>query len=312
MQKKALHEMRRLLLLLGGAILLCGCVRDNRDDCLFPLRLQFSYNYNREQQDLFAAEVGQVQLFLYDARSGVLRDSAVARTAELEPDNIFTWNVPPGAYYVVAWGGEGRRYRPTSCDKLSQGRMSVVARDDRTGVDHAPEHLWHRIGHDMTVTGDRQAPYPMDLHKFSNDVRVEVTGLPAESLADLSCTISASNGCYDFDGNSRSDEGRCVWLPEFSRQEDRAVHDFTVLRLLPGDDSHLHVEVLPGSGGRGVSGVIYDGSLSELLMANPGVDLDLDDEFMVRLESQLRPDGNFSVSIYVNDWHVVDMNGGLG
>ena len=101
--------MRRLLLLLGGAILLCGCVRDNRDDCLFPLRLQFSYNYNREQQDLFAAEVGQVQLFLYDARSGVLRDSAVARTAELEPDNIFTWNVPPGAYYVVAWGGEGRR-----------------------------------------------------------------------------------------------------------------------------------------------------------------------------------------------------------
>ena len=103
-----------------------------------------------------------------------------------------------------------------------------------------------------------------------------------------------------------------MWLPEFSRQEDRAVYDFTVLRLLPGDDSHLHVEVLPGRGGRGVSGLIYDGSLSELLMANPGVDLDLDDEFTVRLESQLRPDGNFSVSIYVNDWHVVDMNGGLG
>lgn len=101
-------------------------------------------------------------------------------------------------------------------------------------------------------------------------------------------------------------------LPEFSRQEDRAVHDFTVLRLLPGDDSHLHVEVLPDNGGRSVSGVIYDGSLSELLLANPDVDLDLDDKFTVRLESQLKPDGNFSVSIFVNDWHVVDMNGGLG
>lgn len=59
-------------------------------------------------------------------------------------------------------------------------------------------------------------------------------------------------------------------------------------------------------------GVIFDGSLSELLMANPAVDLDLDDEFVIRLESQLQPDGNFSVSIFVNDWHVIDMNGGLG
>ena len=47
-------------------------------------------------------------------------------------------------------------------------------------------------------------------------------------------------------------------------------------------------------------------------MANPAVDLDLDDEFVIRLESQLQPDGNFSVSIFVNDWHVIDMNGGLG
>ena len=75
MQKKALYVMRRALLLFGGASFLCGCVRDNRDDCLFPLRLQFSYTYNREGRDLFSAEVEQVRLYLFSCRpSGQCRD----------------------------------------------------------------------------------------------------------------------------------------------------------------------------------------------------------------------------------------------
>lgn len=312
MQKKALYAVRRLLPFIGGAILLGGCVRDNRDDCLFPLRLQFSYTYNRESSDLFAAEVEQVRLYLFDSRSGALQSTAVARTTELEPGNIFTWNVPPGSYHVVAWGGGDKRYLPMSYDKLPQGRMSVVTRDDRTSVDHSPEHLWHEVGHDIAVTGDLQASHPMDLHKFSNDVRVEVSGLREDALARLTCTISSNNGCYDFDGHAREENGSVVWLPATRRENGLAVHDFTVLRLYRGDGSRLRVEVLPESGTRAVSGVIYDGSLSELLAANPDVDLDLDDEFTVRLESRLKPDGEFSVSIYVNDWHVVDVNGGLG
>lgn len=302
-----------MLLFIGGVIFLCGCIRDDRSDCLFPLRLQFSYNYNREQQDLFAAEIERVGLFLYDAESGALKDTAIARTADLESDNIFTWDVPPGSYHVVAWGGgggQGNRYVSSSSDNLSHARMSVVTQDDGTSVGQVREHLWYRIGHGITVTGDWHEPYPMDLHKFTNDVRIEIKGLSAESAARLQCTISASNGCYDFDGNTRSSEGRRVWLPAFSRQQDMSVYDFTVLRLLPGDDSHLHVEVLPN--GSGTSGVIYDGSLSTLLSSNPDVDLDLDDEFTVRFEPHFSPKANFSVLILVNNWQVLDMNGGLG
>ena len=182
---------------------------------------------------------------------------------------------------------------------------------DGSSVEQKPEHLWYEIGRGLTVTGELQAPHPMDLHKLSNDVRVEVSGLRDEQFPRLSCTISASNGTYDFEGRTR-DENPVVWLPESSRESDRSIHKFTVLRLAEGDDSRLHVEVLPDGSGRGLSGVIFDGSLSELLSANPAVDLDLDDEFVIRLESQLQPDGNFSVSIFVNDWHVIDMNGGLG
>lgn len=312
MQKKALYVMRRALLLFGGASFLCGCVRDNRDDCLFPLRLQFSYTYNREGRDLFSAEVEQVRLYLFDSRSGELKASAVARSKDLGPDNTFTWNVAPGSYHAVAWGcSEGERYRVLSSERFPQSRLSVQTLSDGSSVEQKPEHLWYEIGRGLTVTGELQAPHPMDLHKLSNDVRVEVSGLRDEQFPRLSCTISASNGTYDFEGRTR-DENPVVWLPESSRESDRSIHKFTVLRLAEGDDSRLHVEVLPDGSGRGLSGVIFDGSLSELLSANPAVDLDLDDEFVIRLESQLQPDGNFSVSIFVNDWHVIDMNGGLG
>lgn len=313
MQKKALYVMKRLLLLCGGTIFLCGCVRDDRDDCLFPLRLQFSYNYNREGRDLFSAEVEQVRLYLFDSRSGELKASTVASSKDLGPDNTFTWNVAPGCYHAVVWGcSEGERYRVLSSERFPQSRLSVQTLEDGTSVEQKPEHLWYEIGRGLTVTGELQAPHPMDLHKLSNDVRVEISGLGAEQISRLSCTISATNGTYDFDGKTRTDAEPVVWRPELSLDGDRAIHEFTVLRLEDGDDSRLHVEVLPDNSGRGLSGVIFDGSLSELLSANPDVDLDLDDEFVVRLESQLQPDGNFSVAIFVNDWHVIDMNGGLG
>ena len=312
MQKKALYVMGRLLLLFGGVIFLCGCVRDDRDDCLFPLRLQFSYNYNREGQDLFSAEVEQVRLYLFDSRSGELKASTSVDSETLGPDNTFTWNVAPGSYHAVAWGSsKGERYQVLSSGNFSQSRLAVSTLEDGMSVEQKPEHLWHKIGHDLTVTGELQAAYPMDLHKLSNDVRVEVSGLRDEHFPNLICTISASNGVYDFDGNTR-DESPVVWHPASSRDGDRAIHDFTVLNLAEGDDSRLHVEVRSDGNGRATPGVIFDGSLSELLSANPDVDLDLDDEFVVRLESRLQPDGSFGVSIYVNDWHVIDMNGGLG
>lgn len=311
MQKKLLSVMSRLLLL-GGVIIFCSCVRDDRDDCLFPLRLKFSYNYNREQQDLFVAEVERVRLYLFDSRNGRLAASTIAHTAQLGPDNVFTWNVAPGAYHVVAWGGPERRYPAFPDNGLRQSRLSVAYREDKC-VEQSSEHLWHQTGHDLSVTGDQQALYTLDLHKFSNDVRVEVKGLPTGALHRLACTISATNGHYDFDGNTHSDAESIVWLPESRQENGFAVHDFTVLRLWPGDDSRLHVELMPGEdGSRSVSGVIYDGSLSQLLLENPDVDLDLDDEFTVRLEAQVGSDGNISVSVYVNDWFVIDMNGGLG
>lgn len=313
MLKKAFYKIGRLLLISWGVTFLCGCVRDDRDDCLFPLRLRFSYTYNREQRDLFGEEIDHLQLYLFDARSGALAATATPACDVLGQGEVFEWLVAPGHYHVVAWGGLDKRYSAASVEQFGNAAMRALRDTDGKTCPQLAEHLWHQIGHDIIVDGDVQPVRTLDMHKLSNDVRVEVAGLPADCHSRLRCTIEASNGSYDFDGKRLAAGGTVTWLPETETLDTESVlHRFTVLDLSRGDDSRLLVEVIPDEATRSLAGVIFDGSLSELLSANPDIDLDLDDEFDIRLESALLPDGRLGVRIYVAEWLVVDMHGGLG
>lgn len=80
-----LRQKGKLLhLLLGGAALLTGCVRGDRADCDFPLRLQFSYTNNISTDELFQEEITSLDLFFYDAQTGMLvyRDNLQAVLSE--------------------------------------------------------------------------------------------------------------------------------------------------------------------------------------------------------------------------------------
>lgn len=61
-----------LLLVLGATAFLGSCVRADRADCDFPLRLRFSYTDNAPGVELFQEEVTSLDLFFYDAASGHL------------------------------------------------------------------------------------------------------------------------------------------------------------------------------------------------------------------------------------------------
>lgn len=307
----ARNILKRLLLLTGGAILLVGCVRDDRSECRYPLPLRFTYTYNTEQQDLFDAEVTHLDLFLYDAESGRLVARVSPAVETLSPTNEYEWMVAPGLYDVVAWGGVEQRYHYERPELFSTAQLSINCESDDETVLQRREHLFHALTRRVRVTGDLQTGQVMDLHKNSNDVRVEVTGLTEEQSRRLQCTISSRNGDYDF-GNRCLEQRTVSYQPEASYADGLAAYDYTVLGLWSGDSSWLRVEY-PGDGtSRTTPATIYDGSLSELLLQKPGTDLDLEDEFTIRLEAKLTPEGDVAVEIYVNDWHVVDMSGGLG
>lgn len=306
---------KRLLLLLGGAGLLCGCVRDDRSDCRFPLRLRFSYTYNTEQEDLFDREITALHLYLYDALGGRLVATTSPDVASLAPGHSFEWMVPPGSYRVVAWGGADRRYDFRNTGRFPDAELSVRRLEDGVSVDKECEHLFHCMVSGVTIDGGITPARTMELHKHSNRVRVVVSGLTGDERLRLNSTIHSANGDYGFDGETRSVDKVC-YMPAAGAEGADAVDAFTVLKLWPGDASRLTVEI--GAAAAGVlqertSRVLFDGSLSELLMQKPGTDLDLQDEFEVRLEVQPKPGGDsFGVEIYVDGWHVVDVPGGLG
>lgn len=337
MTLKARIAWKRLLLLLGGAAFLWGCVRDDRSECRFPLRLRFAYTYNTEGEDLFDREIEALHLYLYDAEGGRLVAAASPDVGSLSGDHTFEWAVPPGSYRVVAWGGVKQRYDFRSTGNFSEATLSVRRLEDGVSVDQACEHLFHSMAGGVKIDGSVTPEYTLDLHKNSNDVRVVVSGLTDDERTRLRCTIGSANGDYGFDNEVRGVEGVC-YLPAAGAEGADAVNEFTVLRLWPGDASRLRVEVaaagtttagttVAGANGTAAAGataagttataaegsqVIFDGSLSELLLQKPGMDLDLQDDFVIKLEAQRKPGGGFGVEIYVDGWHVVDVPGGLG
>ena len=141
----ARNILKRLLLLTGGAILLVGCVRDDRSECRYPLPLRFSYTYNIEQADLFDAEVQTLDLFLYDAKSGRLIDRVSPAVEALSPTNGYEWMVEPGVYDLVAWGGVSQRYHYEQTEFFSAARLSVNRESDGETVLQQREHLFHAL-----------------------------------------------------------------------------------------------------------------------------------------------------------------------
>lgn len=321
MTLKARIAWKRLLLLLGGAALLWGCVRDDRSECRFPLRLRFAYTYNTEGEDLFDREIEALHLYLYDAEGGRLVAAASPDVGSLSGDHTFEWAVPPGSYRVVAWGGVKQRYDFRSTGNFSEATLSVRRLEDGVSVDQACEHLFHSMAGGVKIDGSVTPEYTLDLHKNSNDVRVVVSGLTDDERTRLRCTIGSANGDYGFDNEVRGAEGVC-YLPAAGTEGADAVNEFTVLRLWPGDASRLRVEVAAagtttaagadGTATAAGSQVIFDGSLSELLLQKPDTDLDLQDVFEVRMDVHREPGDKFGVEIYVDGWHVVDVPGGLG
>lgn len=89
-----------LLLVLGAAAFLGSCVRADRADCDFPLRLRFSYTDNAPGVELFQEEVTSLDLFFYDAASGhlvghetlhaLLAPESGAAGAALGPRSLFS------------------------------------------------------------------------------------------------------------------------------------------------------------------------------------------------------------------------------
>lgn len=290
---------RILFICLSLLPLVCSCVKEDRDDCKFPLRLKFSYLYNREGRDLLRDEVEAITLFLYDTESGNFVAQTRVNVSDLDNGNAMTWNVAPGRYSLVAWGGILSRYEAIPGTHISG--MSAGLPENIAGHPHRQEHLWHNLSTDILVNGDVSPVYDVDLHKLSNDLVINVTS-DSPLSSRTSAMVSAGNGRYNaYSANISNAPAVYEPLTVMASPYEES-HTFTLLRLAPDDDSHLMLSL------DGNDTPLYDDSLSSLLARLPDADLDLDDEFFLNFHISDQGSGNFSIALAVNGWEIVDYN----
>lgn len=294
------------------ALIAGGCVRSDSDDlsaCEYPLRLHFSYLYNRESRDLLHEEVPAISLCLFDSETGRFVKGAEISVSELDANGNFIWLVPSGRFSLVSWGGAGDRYRIADNSSLSAHKL-MLPLAEKGQVSHSPQHLWHNLTTDILINGDITPVYNIDLHKLSNDVTVTVSSTndyPLESGKLLGVRsdfpdmngISVTHNLYNYLGQIDSSSAKVFYLPSSDLgSPKRHIHRYTTLGLSRYDDSHLNV----GYGDK----TIYDGSLTELIARQPDIIFDLDDDFRLDFNITPGPDGNASVAVSVNDWHIHD------
>lgn len=289
---------RRALAPAAAILLLASCVRTGVEDgCEFPVRLRFSYVYNREGRDLLREEVPNLTLFLFDLDSRELAVSSEFSVAELPEDATVTLYAPPGRYCLVSWGGAGGRYLTAEDAPLDTHDCRIDA-GENGDVEHRREHLWHAITDGILVNGSLTPVHDVEMAKLSNDITVSVrsTGGGALTKDASMAEITAGNGRHDYSGAIHREPMQVRYVPASDDSRGHVVHEFTTLSLHDNDNSRL----LASYGGA----ELYSGSLSALIAKQPDIDLGLDDEFFIDFYVAPDADGVASVTVTVNGWRV--------
>lgn len=300
----------RYLLPLLAALLVCSCIWDNRDDCLYPVSLKFLFTHNTQGKDLFDTEgIDNIQLFVYDYQNRLVLGQQFYRT-DLAPGNIRQLMLPMGRYTLIAWAGdlqtayhyESTEYLPDALLKLRREPGGIVSQ--------RPRKLFNGICIPLFAGIVGKDTYEADLRKNTNDIRIRIKGTPpfVPRAEELDCTITAVNGDYTFDNRTHGND-RVQYMPQTTVEEGEVHCDFTVLRLWEGDESRLKLTLRDASGTR-TEATVYEGSLSKLLLKKPGTDLDLEDKFELVFTID-NPSDPTDVTLTVNGWEVVDHNSGL-
>lgn len=282
-------------MLLGSA-----CTKEQKSTCKSPLLLSFHYTSNTQNEDLFSSSIENIDLFIYDKNSKLVSNHEITKS-DLIGGNKYSLNLDQGEYTIVAFGEALDSYQYVEQNLFNTAYISLK-RDEENNAPQSINHLFHSMTQQIVVSDLKEVQQPLFFIKNSNHIRIIVENTPnTMSESDVFCSISAINGDYKFDntifGNDRIDHTPTP-TPQIADQNIQ--FDCTVLRLWRGDNSHLIV--------RDQHQALYDGSLSQLLLSKPGTDLDLQDEFEIRLS---RNSSDNTVKITVNGWQVIDHNSGL-
>lgn len=308
--RKNIHKQLSAIIMILIAILLPSCIGDNMDDCPDESSLRFEYMLNEDYRDLFRSQVTHLDLLVYNAQGDYLTTHTILQN-QLKDGNSFPLDMlQAGTYTFVAWGNTtGSLYTKHYPSRIEDMYVKLNLTSDGQ-ADPLHGSLFHGITK-MTIDPAAQASQTMYLTKNTHLLHIilEETGNNQPSrLGDYSVEISGSNGTYNYQ-NQTTGTDLLHYKSRYSLTGTNTIQvDFTLLRLLVGDDLRIQIKAADGT-------VIYNELLTAKIMQSPNYltdeDLDRTDEYILKYNIQKAP-GGWTVSlIKINEWDVIEQGGGI-
>lgn len=306
-----------ILLSMLSMLLFPGCdLRDDRTECAADLFLRFEYTLNKNRVDLFTDQAECLDLYIYDESGSFVESVRASRSSgTLGPENRVKLTLPHGRFTVVAWanlndGGYDCVYKCHLQDK----RLSLVTAPDQS-VTAPPSPLMHGMT-EITVSNKTAGSEELvSMTKNSNKVTIvmNVTGnlLPV-TPDDLPVSVTSGNGTYLYNNSILTDR-TVKYLPVYNTHNaNKITAEFTVLRLLTGDDTRL---IIGHGGTKSATALPMNESLTGAILRNPlytcDEDLDRYDEYILEYDIDISQTWTATL-IRVNGWKVTETGGSVG
>lgn len=250
----------------------CSLIEDESDCVLSSNLVRFRYDYNMKHADAFAAEVKQVTLLAFESKTGRLVQRLDVPTKDMRDGNAIPLEVEPGAYDLLAWGGEHSKSFDIAAGKVGESTLSDfhaylhrdVASDGSHNVSDDIAPLFHGLIHvDLGYAGPSSPNIvELPLMKDTNVIRVILQHVTGEMVdhADFNFTITDRNGWLNAD-NSLRDNQPIAYHPW---------HLFTgaVDINTDPDDAPTNRAAAPTMSRSMLGGSMAEFTLSRLMMAN--------------------------------------------
>lgn len=199
------------------ALMLSACSVSEEEEICDPVyKVQFVYDMNMDYADAFAAKVGSVNLYVFDAKTGENKGYYAESGAALAQDGYtMTLDLKPGNYDFVAWCGLAdnddhftvaahiSNIREVGC-QLSKKRNSA----GKATSDQQLNALYHGQLSANLPDDDKEHLYTVKLVKNTNNINVTVQDISGNNIDPerFTFTLQDENGVMDFDNTVLSDE----------------------------------------------------------------------------------------------------------
>lgn len=244
---KQVNTVWLCLLCICAGLFMAGCIDEDRDGCHTTYTLMVKA-YDVNQQELPAAEVSDVSLFVFDG-NGAFVERIDTRTHE----DITIQATPGEGMHLVAWGNVG-----DECHAYSA--MLPGDPKDRGFLYLLPDPLreLHSLSPDDLFLGEKDIPTPeqaggrivLPVYRQVGSLAITVRRLKAFTGFDdddYSVVVKGTRSVLDFSGQLSGDP--VAYRPEGSfiiHEDDRDEFHVPPFHLFPEEDA-LSIEIYYGS-----------------------------------------------------------------